>query len=175
MRILLCYASSGNADKLCRYFMSRLWLRQEFPTSNFLPNNGRDVEWQYRGHADYGFRDCRREKVSCRLLSSKPKLILRIRYQSRAFLLFPMCFNIGVIIGPILGGLLADPAASYPKLFGNIEWLKRFPYATPNIVSAFFLFCAGLGVFFGLAEVHSLVSCTNIITDPSLDTRISSP
>jgi MFS family permease len=64
-----------------------------------------------------------------------------------------MCFNIGVIIGPILGGLLADPAGSYPALFGDIKWLKKYPYAAPNILSGFFLFCAAMGVFFGLAEV----------------------
>jgi len=75
------------------------------------------------------------------------------RYQSRAFLLFPMCFNVGVIIGPILGGLLAEPTENYPNIFGNIEWLDKFPYALPNIVSAVFLFSATLGVFFGLNEV----------------------
>jgi len=64
-----------------------------------------------------------------------------------------MCFNIGVIIGPILGGLLADPAGSYPRLFGNVIWLKKFPYAVPNIVSAIILFGSTLAVFFGLAEV----------------------
>lgn len=81
------------------------------------------------------------------------EIVQEKKYQSRAFLLFPMCFNVGVIIGPILGGLLADPAGSYPNVFGNIRWLKRFPYAPPNILSAFFLFSAALGVFFGLAEV----------------------
>ncbi len=65
-----------------------------------------------------------------------------------------MCFNIGVIIGPILGGLLADPAGSYPDLFGGVEWLLKFPYALPNILSAFFLFLAALAVFFGLEEVY---------------------
>lgn len=64
-----------------------------------------------------------------------------------------MCFNIGVIIGPILGGLLADPAGSYPSVFGHIKWLQRYPYSPPNLLSAFFLLCAGLGVFFGLEEV----------------------
>jgi MFS family permease len=64
-----------------------------------------------------------------------------------------MCFNIGVIIGPILGGLLADPAGSYPEMFGGVGWLLRFPYAPPSIVSAFFLFMAAVGVFFGLEEV----------------------
>jgi MFS family permease len=82
-------------------------------------------------------------------------LTSHFRYQSRAFLLFPMCFNIGVIIGPILGGLLADPAGSYPKIFGHNKFLQKFPYAPPNILSAFFLFSAALGVFFGLSEVRS--------------------
>jgi len=64
-----------------------------------------------------------------------------------------MCFNIGVIIGPILGGLLADPAGSYPMLFGQSKWLKKYPYAPPNLLSAFFLCAAAMGIFFGLAEV----------------------
>ncbi|KAH7304356.1 major facilitator superfamily domain-containing protein [Rhexocercosporidium sp. MPI-PUGE-AT-0058] len=74
------------------------------------------------------------------------------KYQSRAFLLLPMCFNIGIIIGPILGGLLADPANSYPSLFGQNQWLRKFPYAAPNVLSAGFLACAALGVFLGLHE-----------------------
>ena len=74
-----------------------------------------------------------------------------------------MCFNIGVIIGPILGGLLADPVGSYPNLFGDnsslggkngIWWMKHWPYALPNLLSACFLFTAAAGVNFGLEEVR---------------------
>jgi MFS family permease len=75
------------------------------------------------------------------------------RYQSRAFLLLPMCANIGVIIGPVLGGLTSDPAANYPHLFGGIKWLEEFPYSPPNLLSAIFLGSAALAVFFGLEEV----------------------
>lgn len=84
------------------------------------------------------------------------------RYQSRAFLLLPMCFNIGVIIGPILGGSLADPANSFPQLFGpgsllggkdGVWWMQHWPYALPNILSAIFIFMSFLAVFFGLDEV----------------------
>lgn len=78
------------------------------------------------------------------------------RYQSRAFLLLPMTFNVGVIIGPILGGILSDLAGSYPNLFGHIDFLKRFPYATPNLVSAVFLFCALLSVWLSLEEASDL-------------------
>ncbi|KAH7395564.1 major facilitator superfamily domain-containing protein [Cadophora sp. MPI-SDFR-AT-0126] len=80
------------------------------------------------------------------------EIVQEKKYQSRAFLLFPMTFNIGVIIGPILGGLLANPAGTYPEAFGHINFFIHYPYALPNIVSAFFLICSTLGVFFGLAE-----------------------
>lgn len=84
-----------------------------------------------------------------------------------------MCFNIGVIIGPILGGLLADPIASYPSLFGansffggknGVWWMKHWPYAFPNLVSAVFLFISSAGVIFGLEEVSML---TRIASDTS--------
>lgn len=90
-----------------------------------------------------------------------------------------MCFNIGgllsichvsfgliellgVIIGPILGGLLASPVENYPGLFGDnsllggrhgVSWMKNWPYALPNVVAAIFLFSAAMVIFFGLQEV----------------------
>ncbi len=82
------------------------------------------------------------------------EIVREKKYQSRAFLLLPMTFNIGVIIGPILGGILSDPAGSYPELFGNVEFFKRFPYALPNLLSAFILFCAWMSIWFGLEEVR---------------------
>jgi hypothetical protein len=63
-----------------------------------------------------------------------------------------MTFNIGVIIGPILGGILSDPAGSYPSLFGDVAFFKAYPYATPNLLSTFFLTCSFLAVWFGLEE-----------------------
>lgn len=65
-----------------------------------------------------------------------------------------MSYNIGVIIGPVLGGLLADPEGSYPSIFGGNKFLIKFPYAAPNLLSAFFLFMSANAVFFGLEEVR---------------------
>ncbi|KAI0973943.1 major facilitator superfamily domain-containing protein [Xylaria arbuscula] len=76
------------------------------------------------------------------------------KYQSRAFLILPMTFNIGVIVGPILGGLLSDPANSYPAVFGDVDFFKHFPYAPPNIVSAIFLGTALLLCWLMLEETH---------------------
>lgn len=80
------------------------------------------------------------------------EIIREKKYQSRAFLLLPMTFNVGVILGPILGGLLSDPAGSYPALFGQVKFFLDFPYAAPNLLSAFFLFCAILSVWLCLEE-----------------------
>ncbi|KAI9841329.1 MAG: hypothetical protein M1837_000762 [Sclerophora amabilis] len=89
------------------------------------------------------------------------EIIKEKKFQSRAFLILPMCFNIGSIVGPVLGGLLADPIGSYPKVFGpnsalggedGISWMREWPYALPNIVSAVFLFTSAMSVILGLEE-----------------------
>lgn len=58
----------------------------------------------------------------------------RKEYQSRAFAIIPMTFNIGNILGPMIGGLLADPVANYPSRFGNSKLFTTFPYLLPNLV-----------------------------------------
>lgn len=92
------------------------------------------------------------------------EIVREKKYQSRAFLLMPMCFNIGVIIGPLLGGWLADPAGSYPGVFGpsgsiggeeGVIWLMKYAYALPNVVNACFLSGSALAILFGLEETLS--------------------
>lgn len=89
------------------------------------------------------------------------EMISEKKFQSRAFLLMPMTFNIGNIIGPLLGGLLADPVTSFPGVFGpgstlggaqGVWWLTHWPYALPNVVSAVFLASGSLAVTLGLEE-----------------------
>uniref|UniRef100_A0A093VZV7 Putative membrane protein n=1 Tax=Talaromyces marneffei PM1 TaxID=1077442 RepID=A0A093VZV7_TALMA len=94
------------------------------------------------------------------------EIIVEKKFQSRAFLLLPMCFNVGVIIGPSLGGFLAEPVTSFPGLFGpgsllggkdGIWWMRHWPYALPNLVSAVFIISAWAGIFFGLEETHEVL------------------
>ncbi|KIX94031.1 uncharacterized protein Z520_10368 [Fonsecaea multimorphosa CBS 102226] len=91
------------------------------------------------------------------------EIIKEKKYQSRAFLLLPMCFNIGVVIGPILGGFLADPISSFPSVFGpgsliggkdGVGWMTAFPYALPNVVSSMFILASALLLVLGLDETH---------------------
>lgn len=58
----------------------------------------------------------------------------RKEFQSRAFAILPMTFNIGSIIGPVLGGLLADPARHYPSHFGDSAFFTKYRYILPNLV-----------------------------------------
>lgn len=54
-------------------------------------------------------------------------------YQTRAFAVMPMTFNIGTIMGPVIGGLLADPAKNYPNQFwAKLPIFKQYPYLLPN-------------------------------------------
>lgn len=68
----------------------------------------------------------------------------------------------GVIVGPIIGGLLANPVENYPSIFGDnsmfggehgVRWMRRWPYLLPNLVNAVILFAAAISVFLGLEEV----------------------
>ena len=85
------------------------------------------------------------------------------KYHSRAFLLLPLAFNIANIFGPVLGGLLADPVAAYPAMFGpgsplggkdGVAWLIKFPYAMPNLLSATLLFLDAAIIWLGLHETQ---------------------
>ncbi|KAJ5678840.1 glutamate carboxypeptidase [Penicillium macrosclerotiorum] len=69
--------------------------------------------------------------------------------QPRAFSIMPLVWTIGSIFGPAIGGALARPAEKYPYLFGGSEFLRRFPFALPNLFSAcFFIFGIGFGFLF---------------------------
>ncbi|EKD19699.1 MFS transporter [Drepanopeziza brunnea f. sp. 'multigermtubi' MB_m1] len=79
------------------------------------------------------------------------------KYQSRAFLILPMSFNVAAILGPMMGGLLVDPATNLPEMFGpgaflGFSWVQKYPYALPSVLNALFLSITTCIVFFGLEE-----------------------
>jgi hypothetical protein len=59
--------------------------------------------------------------------------------------------------------MLAEPVTSYPGIFGpgsliggenGVQWMIDYPYALPNLISAWFLIGSALVVILGLEEVH---------------------
>lgn len=66
--------------------------------------------------------------------------------QPRAFSLMPLVWNVGSILGPTIGGALANPLNVTPgEQRPNGSLLEIFPYALPNMVSACF-FAVGITV-----------------------------
>ncbi|XP_010557807.1 PREDICTED: protein ZINC INDUCED FACILITATOR 1-like [Tarenaya hassleriana] len=66
--------------------------------------------------------------------------IFRDEYQAMAMSAVSTAWGIGLIIGPALGGFLAQPADKYPNIFSKESIFGRFPYALPCFtISAFAL------------------------------------
>ncbi|KAI1804012.1 MFS general substrate transporter [Daldinia bambusicola] len=79
------------------------------------------------------------------------------KHQSRAFLILPISFSVANILGPLMGGLLANPAMILPCLFEegaiwSFDWITEYPYALPSVINAVALTLTGLIVFFALEE-----------------------
>ncbi|KAM0436626.1 hypothetical protein ACHAPT_002334 [Fusarium lateritium] len=55
--------------------------------------------------------------------------------QARAFGWFAFAGNLGIFLGPIVGGALANPATQYPGSFGHVKFFLEYPYALPGFVT----------------------------------------
>lgn len=58
------------------------------------------------------------------------------RTQAMAFSWFAFSGNLGIFLGPLAGGALADPARQYPGLFGHVQFFLDYPYALSSFVVA---------------------------------------
>ncbi|KAF9941945.1 hypothetical protein BGZ67_003516 [Mortierella alpina] len=56
--------------------------------------------------------------------------------QSQAFGLFGFAWGIGMIVGPVLGGYLANPAKTFPDTFGDWEFFIEYPYFLPCFIAS---------------------------------------
>ncbi|KAF2855015.1 MFS general substrate transporter [Plenodomus tracheiphilus IPT5] len=72
--------------------------------------------------------------------------------QARAFSFFSFAYNLGIFIGPLIGGALESPADKYPSLFGQIQFFQKYPYALPNIVISGIAFITALTTIFFVKE-----------------------
>ncbi|RMD44076.1 hypothetical protein DV735_g1066, partial [Chaetothyriales sp. CBS 134920] len=55
--------------------------------------------------------------------------------QAKAFSYFAFTGNLGIFLGPLIGGALADPVKQYPSLFGNSAFFAKYPYSLPTMVT----------------------------------------
>eukprot|EP00752_Nemacystus_decipiens_P005351 g4852.t1 len=70
--------------------------------------------------------------------------------------LLPGSRAVGSIIGPIIGGLLAQPAVMYPSIFSSTGFFARYPFLLPNLAVALVALVALPLVLFTLPETLRL-------------------
>ncbi|KAF9526686.1 hypothetical protein CPB83DRAFT_448678 [Crepidotus variabilis] len=58
---------------------------------------------------------------------------------SKAYACLTIVWTTGSTLGPIIGGLLARPADRFPNIFGNSEFMRKYPYFLPCLIPATFL------------------------------------
>ncbi|CAL5420504.1 unnamed protein product [Camellia sinensis] len=67
--------------------------------------------------------------------------VCRKEYQALGMSIVSTSWGIGLVIGPALGGFLAQPAEKYPNIFSKESIFGRFPYFLPCLtISLFTLF-----------------------------------
>ncbi|KAF8218229.1 major facilitator superfamily domain-containing protein [Mycena galopus ATCC 62051] len=66
--------------------------------------------------------------------------------------LMPVVWSTGATVGPIIGGLLANPYEQFPNTFGRFEFWKTYPYALPCFVIAFYCITSFFLALFYLKE-----------------------
>ncbi|KAF2443600.1 MFS general substrate transporter [Karstenula rhodostoma CBS 690.94] len=72
--------------------------------------------------------------------------------QARVFSYFAFAGNLGIFVGPLLGGALERPAVKFPSAFGRVQFFNDYPYALPGFVCSFIGFSAAVLVTFNVKE-----------------------
>lgn len=72
--------------------------------------------------------------------------------QAKAFGWFSIAGNLGMFLGPVVGGALASPTTQYPGLFGGLEFFEQHPYALPGFATGVTSLACALTVALFLKE-----------------------
>ncbi|KAF9141587.1 hypothetical protein BGX30_004504 [Mortierella sp. GBA39] len=89
--------------------------------------------------------------------------------QSQAFSLFGFAWGIGMIVGPFLGGYLANPAQTFPEIFGDWEFFIEYPYFLPCFVASMGGVVGFLVGFFFLRETKGMRGGVMVETNKDVD------
>jgi MFS family permease len=73
--------------------------------------------------------------------------------QAQSYTIFAMSWGIGIVLGPVIGGLLAMPTTKYhwPSWFMK-STLEKYPFLLCNLATAFFYFVTFVLCFFFMTE-----------------------
>lgn len=91
--------------------------------------------------------------------------------QARAFSYFSVAGNMGILIGPLIGGALSEPAKQYPSLFSGIRFFEEFPFALPTICTGLFALSAAFIAMFLIKETLGKKSFQKVGAHDGMTTR----
>lgn len=94
------------------------------------------------------------------------------KHQALAFSTMPLLWQVGCVLGPMLGGSLAMPVEAHPDWFtpgSNLEkTFIKHPFLLPNLVVATLLLSSCVIVFLFLEETHEEFAPRSNRLDPGL-------
>lgn len=82
------------------------------------------------------------------------ELIKNPEHEPKAYSVMPFVWSVGTIIGPSIGGLLADPAHAYPGTFSKHGFFAQHPWALPNMVCAGLMLLSVIAGYLIIEETH---------------------
>ncbi|KAF8622857.1 hypothetical protein AX15_006701 [Amanita polypyramis BW_CC] len=69
-----------------------------------------------------------------------------------AFAFTPVVWSSGITLGPLIGGLLSEPATRWPRTFGKVPYFRTHPYFLPCLVISLLCLSIFLTALVGLKE-----------------------
>ncbi|KAE9593927.1 putative major facilitator superfamily [Lupinus albus] len=85
--------------------------------------------------------------------------IFREEHQALGLSTFSAAWGIGLIIGPALGGYLAQPVEKYPHLFPKDSFWDKFPYFLPCLAISVFALAVLVASFWLPETLHNHPHC----------------
>ncbi|KAI9156341.1 hypothetical protein LWI28_004572 [Acer negundo] len=94
--------------------------------------------------------------------------VFRDEYQALGLSTVSTAWGIGLIIGPAMGGFLAQPADKYPNIFSKGSLFGQFPYFLPCLCISVFALVVTIATFW-LPETLHMHGDDSISADASFD------
>lgn len=89
-------------------------------------------------------------------------MLRKLNYCTKISIIIPSDTGNSSVVGPMIGGALADPLKTHPEWFNGAEpaFFVKFPFALPSIVASFF-FVIGLPIGFLFLDVRDFLYITS--------------